>query len=118
MKEFLSFSADRLTPELKAIRKAVGKIDLVCPGTLLKRWKKCGQPNCRCKRDPKAIHGPYYEWSRYRDGRLVHNILTAGQAALVERAIANHQQILKHLAQWSLESERIIGVIIKDKKRD
>jgi len=118
MKDFSSFSSDRLTPELKGIRKAVGQFDLVCPGTLLKRWKKCGRPNCRCQRDPKAIHGPYYEWSRYRAGRLVHNILTAGQAALVQRGIANHQKIVTLLAQWGQETERIIGVTIRVKPRN
>ena len=66
------------TPAIREIRREIAAVDLLCAGTLLKRWKQCGRSNCRCAHDPAARHGPYYEWSRRRNGRLLHTLLSAG----------------------------------------
>ena len=95
-------------PAIGQIRRAIVAMDLVCAGTVLKRWKLCGRPNCRCAEDPAARHGPYYEWSHRRDGRLRHNLLTPQQAEQMVRAIKNQRQILALLARWSQETARII----------
>jgi hypothetical protein len=81
-------------------------MDLVCAGTVLKRWKLCGRPNCRCAEEPAARHGPYYEWSRRQDGRLRHTLLSAQQAALVARGIRNRRTILALLTRCTLEIAR------------
>ena len=75
-------------------------MDLVSSGTLLSRTKVCGRPNCRCATDPGARHGPYHEWNRRQDGRLVHKKLTAEQAALAARAIANLRKVQRLLSEW------------------
>jgi len=98
------------TPAVRQLRQAIAAMDLVCAGTLLKRWKLCGRPNCRCAQDPAARHGPYYEWSRRQDGRLRHSLLTPPQAQHIARAIKNHQQILVLLATWSLETARVLNI--------
>jgi hypothetical protein len=88
----------------------ISTIDLVCAGTLLKRWKLCGRPNCRCAKDPEARHGPYYEWSRRQDGRFLHSLLSPQQAEIVTQAIADHQRILDLLATWREETRRILNI--------
>jgi hypothetical protein len=97
-------------PAIRQIRQAITAMDLVCAGTLLKRWKFCGRPNCRCAQDPAARHGPYYEWSRRQDGRLRHSLLSPQQADKLARAISNHQRILALLTRWTLESARALKV--------
>lgn len=97
-----------LSPAIRRIRHAIGAMDLVCAGTVMKRWKLCGRPNCRCAQEPDARHGPYYEWSRRQDGRLRHSLLTPAQAAQMTRAIKNQRQILALLVRWSRETARII----------
>jgi hypothetical protein len=101
------------TPAIRQIRQVIAAMDLVCAGTLLKRWKLCGRPNCRCAQDPAARHGPYYEWSRRQDGRFLHSLLSPQQAKNVARAIKNHQHILALLARWSLETARAVNVRTK-----
>jgi len=84
------------------------RLDLICSGTLSRRTKVCGKPNCRCAADPKARHGPYYEWSRREGGKLVHKILSPEQAEELERALRNHREVQRLLEHWERESAAII----------
>ncbi len=93
---------------IEQIAEAVAGMDLVCSGTLIERKKTCGKPNCRCATDLHAWHGPYYEWSRRHEGRLVHKILSPEQARQIQRAIDNYREIQDLLARWELESIEII----------
>ena len=79
-------------------------MDVVVAGTLHVRTKTCGRSNCRCASDPAARHGPYYEWSRLREGRLVHTTLSVEQAELVRRALDNRHTIDALLDQWASET--------------
>jgi hypothetical protein len=90
------------------MRKALAAIDYLCSGTLLKRMKTCGSPGCRCAQDPAARHGPYYEWGHMRGGKLVHRLVSAEQAELLRRAIANYRRLKKLLRSWEVETERLI----------
>jgi len=93
---------------IERIRAALGGIDHLCSGTLLKRTKVCGKPGCRCATDPSARHGPYYEWGHMREGKLVHRSVTAEQAALLEQAIANYWKARQLMQAWEDETEKLI----------
>jgi hypothetical protein len=110
MRRKVKIASPAPTPAVRQIRQAMAAMTLVCAGTLLKRWKLCGRPNCRCAQDPAARHGPYYEWSRRQDGRLRHSLLSAQQAELLAQGIRNHHQILALLARWSLETAHILKI--------
>ena len=73
--------ARKPSSRIARIQRQVARMDLICSGTLLKRTKVCGKPNCRCARDPDAEHGPYYEWKRRENNRLRQEI-----AILIEEA--------------------------------
>jgi hypothetical protein len=66
------------------IHETIRDIEYLSSGTLLKRVKRCGNPRCACAKDPAARHGPYYEWSYMKDGRLNHRTLSPEQAKLWE----------------------------------
>lgn len=82
------------------IQRQIAQVDLICSGTLLKRTKVCGKPNCRCARDPDAEHGPYYEWKRRENNRLRHRIVSAEEARRIRRAQDDYQRVLALLAEW------------------
>jgi hypothetical protein len=82
----------------------------MCSGTLLKRMKVCGKPSCRCKRDPLARHGPYYEWGHMKGGVLVHRSVTPEQAELLQLAIDNFRKAKKLMRAWEEETERLIDL--------
>ena len=95
----------RLRARTRAIRKELAALDYLASGTLHHRTKVCGKPTCRCANDPAARHGPYHEWGRMRDGKLVQSTITTQQAKLLERGIANHQRAKALLAEWERLSE-------------
>lgn len=88
----------------KELRRAINSIDYILSGTLRQRTKVCGRSNCRCANDPNARHGPYYEWSRLENRRVVQSVLSKEQAAWVEYAIANYHKIRELLRLWERET--------------
>lgn len=94
----------RVRERTRELRRAINAMDFVSSGTIHKRTKVCGRKNCRCALDPAARHGPYYEWSRRKDGRLLHSIVTPEQAEVFSRAIQNYREIQRLLARWESET--------------
>jgi len=84
-------------------------------GSLLKVPNRCGNPRCRCKADPPALHGPYWQWSRKVAGKTVSVRLTDAQAELVRGWIANAKLVDHHLAELDevtrQVTERILAAI-------
>ncbi|MDF1555570.1 MAG: hypothetical protein P1P84_21035 [Deferrisomatales bacterium] len=95
----------RLRERTRQLRKELTALDYLASGSLVTRTKSCGKPNCRCATDPAARHGPYYEWGRMRDGKLVHTSVTREQATLLERAIDNQRRAKALLNEWEQLTE-------------
>lgn len=102
---FSDLQRQRIRALTAEIREAIDAMDYLAHGTLLARTKTCGRPNCRCATDPAARHGPYHEWSRREDGRLVHTTVTPEQAGQLERAIANYREVEALLLRWRLAAQ-------------
>jgi hypothetical protein len=106
MKRSKKPSRTRVRAHTQTLRRAISQMDFVASGTIHKRTKVCGRPNCRCANDPTARHGPYYEWSRRQDGRLVHSVITPAQAELFTQAIQNYREIQQLLGLWERETAK------------
>lgn len=94
----------RIRQRTALLRQAINALDFVASGTIHKRTKVCGRPNCRCAESPADRHGPYFEWSRRKEGRLVHSIIAEDDARILEHAIANHRKAQELLAAWEDET--------------
>lgn len=90
------------------IRQQIAQLHYLCSGTLVKRTKICGKANCRCFRDPRARHGPYYEWGYMSQGKQVHRMISAEQAALLRKALANYRVVRRLLRRWETETVRLM----------
>jgi len=75
---------------------------------MLKRMKVCGKPGCHCASDPAARHGPCYEWSYLKAGKLRHRTLTDEQAEFMRLAIANQRKAKKLLRAWEAQTLHLI----------
>lgn len=93
---------------IDTLKRRIAAVDLICSGTLLKRWRVCGKPNCRCATDPHSRHGPYYEWNRYFQGKLRHTVVSPDGVQEVRRVLDNYQRVLQLLEQWDEESIRLV----------
>ena len=72
--------ATRRTAPHTPVPAAFTAADYALPGTLARRYMRCGKDNCRCKADPPVLHGPYLHWTRTVAGKTVTRTLTAEQA--------------------------------------
>ena len=99
----------RALDRIAKIRDKINAMTYVCSGSLQRRMNTCGKPNCRCARDPAFRHGPYYEWGRMVNGKLVHSLLPPEQAEVLGQAIENNRKIKKLLRQWEKETLRAIA---------
>ena len=94
----------RLRRRTQALRREIAAMDFVTSGTLLTRTKVCGRATCPCATDIAARHGPYYEFNRRQDGRLVHRVIAPALAERVRKALENHRRIQALLAEWEQET--------------
>ncbi len=60
--------------------QALAGLDYALPGSLTRRFMRCGKPNCQCKADPPTLHGPYLHWTRTVAGKTITRTLTQEQA--------------------------------------
>ena len=102
-------SRRRASARIEALKGRIATLDLVCSGTLLERTKLCGKPGCHCAVSPKHRHGPYWEWGRMHGGKLVHRTVSAKQAQLLRKAIANYKAVRSLLRAWETETVRIMA---------
>ena len=86
------------------IRATLNAMDHLCSGTLQRRMMICGKPGCRCAHDPAARHGPYYEWGRVEQGRLVHSKLSRDEAQRFVQAMRKYRRLKQLLRKWQQES--------------
>jgi hypothetical protein len=100
--------ADAARQRIEQIHTTLGRIDLLCSGTLSERMMKCGKPNCGCATDPAARHGPYYEWRHMRGTKIAQRYLTSQQAQVLRQAIDNYHLVKKLLRSWEENTERLI----------
>ena len=94
--------------KIAEIKRSLSSLEHLSSGTLLKRMKVCGNPCCHCANDPAARHGPYYEWSYLKGGKLRHRTLTPEQADIMRLAIANYRKAKKLLRAWEAQTLNLI----------
>jgi hypothetical protein len=100
----------KIQEKIAEIQRALTAMQYLSSGTLLKRTKVCGNPRCHCATDPASRHGPYYEWSHLKAGKLRHRTLSPDQAELMSLAIANHRKVKKLLRAWEVQTQRLIDL--------
>ena len=94
--------------KIAQIQRELSGMEYLSSGTLLKRMKICGNPRCHCASDPAARHGPYFEWSYLKAGKLHHRTLTPEQAEIMWLAIANQRKAKKLLRVWEAQTLKLI----------
>ena len=99
-------------------KKKMDKLGFITTGSLIKVYKTCGNPGCRCHKDRTKRHGPYNIWTRKVNSKTVTRTLTDEQAKLVQECIDNMRKIEKIIEQMKDTSVRYIENYLKDFKVD
>ena len=69
------------------------------PGSLSTARSTCGKPNCACKAKPPKLHGPYYRWTGFLEGKRTTKTLTPQQARECRKRIARYRALEKQIRQ-------------------
>ena len=67
----------------------------ILPGTISTAHSKCGKPTCRCRQDPKYLHGPYYRWIGWINGKPTTKNISEETAQECQRRIENYKELQK-----------------------
>jgi len=76
------------------------------PGSLSTARSTCGKPNCACKAKPPKLHGPYFRWTGFLNGKRTTKTLTPEQARQCRQRIANFRALekqIRHLVRQALQ---------------
>ncbi|MGH9285040.1 MAG: DUF6788 family protein [Acidimicrobiales bacterium] len=90
------------------IAARLAQIGFALPGTITERMRRCGKPNCRCARDPAALHGPYIQWTRTVTGKTVTKQLNADQWARYQPWFDNARELRELLTRLEAISLDVI----------
>lgn len=99
----------RSTPEASsptALPAVLTQTQYALPGSLARRYMRCGKETCRCKADPPLLHGPYSHWTRTIAGKTVTRTLTEEQAQRYQPWFDNARRLRELLAELEARSLR------------
>lgn len=99
-------SISALEVRIEKLKRELGGLGDLRPGSLSEQYNVCGNPNCRCKEDPSKRHGPYYQISFTRKGRSRTKFVKKPQLAEVKRQLKNYARLRTLVDSWiELSSE-------------
>jgi len=78
--------------------------DYALPGSLARRYMRCGKTNCRCKADPPVLLGPQLHWTRTVAGKTQTQTLTL---TLTEEQATRYQPLRSFTRNASSTSHRV-----------
>ncbi len=84
---------------------------MVLRGSIARRSTRCGNPTCRCKADPPALHGPYDIWTRKVAGKTVTAQLKPEHAVLCKewsRNMRKLDRIVRQMQAIGLEAATVV----------
>ena len=104
----------RCQRDYESVRGELESIGFVMRGSLVKRTKECGRPECPCHSDPQREHGPYYQWTRKVKAKTVTEVLTPDQARLWQQLIRNGRRLKRLVARLYAISAKAAKLMAED----
>ena len=69
------------------------------PGSISTATSQCGKPNCACKASSPKLHGPYYRWTGFLNGKRTTKTISQEVAEECQRRIKNYHALQKQIDQ-------------------
>jgi hypothetical protein len=93
------------------LRRKLSRTGYLVPGTVMESRLTCGNPKCRCRKNRRHRHGPYYYWTTKIKGRTVSQLLTPDEARLYREWIA-HRRDLDDTVRAMLDVSRDVATLV------
>jgi len=89
-----------LEAQITAIKRELGRLTDLRPGSLSQQYNVCGSPGCRCKASPPHKHGPYYQLSYTRKGKDGTRFVKKADVPAIRAAMANYARLRALVDRW------------------
>ncbi|MGH7424908.1 MAG: DUF6788 family protein, partial [Candidatus Methylomirabilales bacterium] len=89
-----------LQRRIERIKLELGELGELRPGFLSERYNVCGNPSCRCKRDPASRHGPYPLLGWTRKGKSTTRFIRRPQVPAIRAQLSNYARLKKLMDEW------------------
>ena len=104
----------KLKQEFERIKKEIASIGLVKKGSITRTYQSCRNPNCRCNKDPRLRHGPYYLLTTKEKARTRTFSVPEGMLSEVGSYMDNYNLLISKVKMLEGISEKIIRLKITD----
>jgi hypothetical protein len=94
----------------RQLAQELASIGFVSSGSLLHRYTRCPNPDCRCRAEPPVLHGPHWQWTTKVDGKTVTRRLTDAEAALYAERIDNDRRLRRIVEQMRRLSAKALEI--------
>lgn len=109
---------DKLKVEFDRVKGELCSISYLKKGSLSKCYQTCGTPGCKCHKDKKYRHGPYWWWSAKENGKTKSILVPEGMLSEVRSYIDNYRLLISKINMLEEISEKIIKIRIKDYRKE
>ena len=90
---------DKYYKKYSILKSRIDKLGFISTGSVMKVYKTCGNPGCRCHKDKSKRHGPYNIWTRKVNAKTITRTLNDEQAKIARGCIDNMRKLEKILDQ-------------------
>ena len=89
-----------LERRIERIKREIGQLGDLRPGSLSQQYNVCGVPGCRCKASPPQKHGPYFQLSISRKGKDTSRFVRREEVGTVKRQLRNFARLRTLVDEW------------------
>lgn len=107
----------RQPPGARVIASELARLRGVLPGTVRRRYTRCGRAGCRCMAEPAQPHGPYWSWTRKVANKTVTRYLSEEQYERYRPWFDNARRARELLGELEAASMSVIEADTSSAKR-
>jgi len=108
---------EKLKEDFKKIKDEVCSISYLKKGSIAKCYQTCGTASCRCHKDKKFRHGPYWWWTSKENRKTKSILVPEGMLSEVRSYIENYKILKSKIKLLEEISEKIIKIKIKNYRK-
>jgi hypothetical protein len=90
----------QLERQIEKVKRDLGALGDLRPGSLSTQYNVCGNANCRCKATPPQKHGPYYQVSFTRKGKGSSKFVRKEDLPAVRKQLKNYERMKLLMDRW------------------
>lgn len=109
---------EKLKEEFEEIKKDITGTGFVKKGTITRCYQSCRNPNCRCNKDKRFRHGPYFLLTSKEKTKTRTFSVPEGMVSEVKGYVENYKALKSKIKLLEEISEKIIKIKIKKYRKE